>query len=52
MKGTTASLEYGDQITIWDLLYGLMLPSGNDAAFCLAEGIGKKIVEGRWRKQK
>lgn len=27
-------------LTIWDLLYGLMLPSGNDAAVCLAENIG------------
>lgn len=41
MAGTRADLEEGDVLTIWDLLYGLMLPSGNDAAVCLAENIGQ-----------
>lgn len=36
MPGTTAELEVGDMLTIEDLLYGLMLPSGNDAATVLA----------------
>ncbi|EGR27368.1 hypothetical protein IMG5_197030 [Ichthyophthirius multifiliis] len=36
MIGTSANLKYGDQITIWDLLHSLMLPSGNDSAFALA----------------
>ena len=30
--GTTANLHTGDTLTVMDLLYGLMLPSGNDAA--------------------
>ncbi|CAD8168945.1 unnamed protein product [Paramecium octaurelia] len=30
--GTTAQLQTGDKLSIRDLLYGLMLPSGNDAA--------------------
>jgi len=25
---------------VWDLLYGTMLPSGNDAAFLLSEVVG------------
>ncbi len=41
MTGTTAELKAGDRITVGDLLYGLMLPSGNDAAYCLAEYIGR-----------
>jgi D-alanyl-D-alanine carboxypeptidase len=38
--GTTASLCEGDQVSVRDLLYGLMLPSGNDAAVTLAENFG------------
>jgi serine-type D-Ala-D-Ala carboxypeptidase (penicillin-binding protein 5/6) len=30
--GTSANLHTGDSVTVQDLLYGLMLPSGNDAA--------------------
>lgn len=51
--GTSANLKPGDSIKIADLLYGLMLPSGNDAAQCLAEGFGLKIKEykeAKWRK--
>jgi len=35
-NGTNASLKLGDELTILDLLYALMLPSGNDAAVALA----------------
>jgi D-alanyl-D-alanine carboxypeptidase len=40
MQGTTANLRTGDNITVKDLLFGLMLPSGNDAAQSLAEFFG------------
>lgn len=40
MPGTTANLEEGDRIRIKDLLYGLMLPSGNDAAISLSNFFG------------
>ena len=43
MPGTRAGLREGDEVTVWDLLHGLMLPSGNDAAWCLAEHFGKYI---------
>jgi D-alanyl-D-alanine carboxypeptidase (penicillin-binding protein 5/6) len=33
-------LEVGQRVTIRDLLYGLMVSSGNDAAFAIAEYIG------------
>jgi hypothetical protein len=38
--GTTAFLEEGQVCTLLDLLYGMMLPSGNDAAIALSEAIG------------
>jgi D-alanyl-D-alanine carboxypeptidase (penicillin-binding protein 5/6) len=36
IRGTTANLKTGDLLSIEKLLYALMLPSGNDAAFALA----------------
>lgn len=36
MIGTSAELQTGDILSIYDLLFGLMLPSGNDAAIALA----------------
>ncbi len=35
-----AGLQTGDQLTLRDLLYGLMLPSGNDSAVAIAEYVG------------
>jgi D-alanyl-D-alanine carboxypeptidase len=32
-------------LTVWDLLHGLMLPSGNDAAITLAEHFGQYLFE-------
>ena len=39
--GTTASLCPGEKLSINDLMYGMMLPSGNDAAFTLANFLGE-----------
>ena len=36
---STAHLQKGDVLTLKDLLYGLMLPSGNDSAIAIAEHI-------------
>lgn len=41
--GSRVGLKTGDKITIKDLLYGLMLCSGNDAAVALAETVGGNI---------
>ena len=41
--GSRLGLKAGDKITINDLLYGLMLCSGNDAAVALAEYAGGDI---------
>jgi D-alanyl-D-alanine carboxypeptidase len=50
--GTTAELEAGDIISAYDLLFALMLPSGNDASVCLAELMGKVIQRHRKKEQK
>ena len=41
--GSKLKINTGDKITVNDLLYGLMLRSGNDAAVALAEHIGGSI---------
>src|SRR5579864_6027433 len=38
--GSTMNLYAGETLTRRDLLYGLLLPSGNDAAVALAESVG------------
>ena len=40
MNGTSAKLKENTWITLKDLFYALMLPSGNDAAIVLAENMG------------
>lgn len=42
--GSRLGLKTGDKITIKDLLYGLMLCSGNDAAIALAEYAGEDVT--------
>ncbi len=39
-EGSTVWLEAGERLRLEDLLYGLMLVSGNDAAVAIAEHIG------------
>lgn len=41
--GSTANLNAGEKIAVRDLLYGLLLPSGNDAAVALAEHFGRRV---------
>ncbi len=43
--GSRLGLKTGDKITIRDLLYGLMLCSGNDAAVCLAESVAGSVLD-------
>ena len=45
MKGTSAELKDGDILSVSQLFYGMMLPSGNDAAYALAEFFGQLIKE-------
>ena len=43
VPGTSIYLSLGEKITLRDLLYGLMLASGNDAAVAIAEHIGGDV---------
>ena len=45
LGGTTAYLKTNDQLKLIDLLYGMMLPSGNDAAYTLAEYCGGVMLQ-------
>ncbi|MFC5151899.1 D-alanyl-D-alanine carboxypeptidase family protein [Streptomyces amakusaensis] len=40
-KASEADLKTGDRLTVRQLLYGMMLPSGCDAAYALADTFGK-----------
>lgn len=40
LNGTSANLSEGTFIKLLDLIYGTMLPSGNDAAYLIAEVLG------------
>lgn len=44
--GSTAGLRPGDSVAVGDLLFGLLLPSGNDAAVALAEHVGARLGAG------
>jgi len=41
--GSTAGIRAGERISVRELLYGLLLPSGNDAAVALAEHFGPRL---------
>jgi D-alanyl-D-alanine carboxypeptidase (penicillin-binding protein 5/6) len=41
--GSTAGLKAGEKVAVGELLYGLMLPSGNDAAAAFAEHFGSRL---------
>lgn len=41
--GSTTGLRAGEQIDVKTLLYGLLLPSGNDASIAFAEHFGEKL---------
>ncbi len=43
VPGSTAAIRAGEKISVLELLYGLMLPSGNDAAQALAEHFGPRL---------
>lgn len=48
IHGSTLGLKYGQKVTMEELLYGLMLKSGNDCAIAVAEHISgsvEKFVE-------
>lgn len=42
-SGSTADVNAGEKVTAGELLYGLMLPSGNDASVAFAEHFGNRF---------
>lgn len=42
-EGSSVYLQVGEKITLRDLMYGLMLRSGNDAAVAIAEHVGGSV---------
>lgn len=44
-SGSSARIRTGDRCTVREMLYGLLLPSGNDAAAALAEHFGPRLRE-------
>lgn len=45
VPGTSIYLSEGEQLTLEQMLYGLMLASGNDAAVAIAEHIGGSVSD-------
>lgn len=45
-RGSTAGLGEGERLTVGQCLYGLLLPSGNDASVALAEHFGVRFAVG------
>jgi D-alanyl-D-alanine carboxypeptidase (penicillin-binding protein 5/6) len=43
--GSTADVRAGEVVTVGELLYGLMLPSGNDASVAFGEHFGNRLLE-------
>jgi len=43
--GSTSDVKAGEKLPASELLYGLMLPSGNDASVSFAEHFGKRFVD-------
>ena len=44
-EGSQMGLEAGDKVTVENLLYGLLIPSGNDAAFVIARNCGSSYEQ-------
>jgi D-alanyl-D-alanine carboxypeptidase (penicillin-binding protein 5/6) len=44
VRGSTAGLKKGDVWTLQDLLYGMVLVSGNDAAVAIADHVGRTLL--------
>lgn len=49
--GTSAQLAVGSFVSIKDVLHGLMMPSGNDAAIVLAENFGMLLYYAALKKR-
>lgn len=44
-SGSTSEVKAGEKLPVSELLYGLMLPSGNDASVSFAENFGERLAD-------
>lgn len=44
-SGSTSEVKAGEKLPVGELLYGLMLPSGNDASVAFAEHFGERLAD-------
>lgn len=51
-ESSTADIEPGQKLTYEDLLYAMLLPSGNDAAETIAVNIGRELMGEEGKKAK
>ncbi len=42
--GSTSAIRAGETLTVRELMYGLLLPSGNDASVAIAEHFGERLA--------
>ncbi|MEG0371557.1 MAG: D-alanyl-D-alanine carboxypeptidase family protein, partial [Clostridium sp.] len=45
VNGSTVGLKEGEKISLEELIYGLMMKSGNDAAIAISEHVGRGNIE-------
>lgn len=50
-RGSSCRLKSGERLPVRELLYGLLLPSGNDAAVALAEHFGPRLQSDKSAKE-
>lgn len=43
--GSTSGVRAGERLTVHEALYGLLLPSGNDASVALGEHFGERVIQ-------
>ena len=53
-SGSTSDVKAGEKLPVGELLYGLMLPSGNDASVCVRRALRRAAGrrEGRRRRRR
>ncbi len=44
--GSSSELRVGEEVSVRELMYGMLLPSGNDATVAFAEHFGKRLAAG------
>ena len=45
--GSSAKIKEGDKLTLFDLLHGIIIPSGNDACHLVASWFGNMLFKSK-----